>query len=280
MRTFAQISAIRTFVHAAKSDDKVIGFVPTMGALHDGHLSLIKKARAECDVVVASIFVNPTQFGPSEDFERYPRPIEKDSVLCQKSGVDALFLPTVAEMYPPGSQTLIDVPALASRLEGEARPGHFRGVATVCAKLFNVIQPDMAYFGRKDYQQLKVIERMAADLHLPITIVPMPIVREPDGLALSSRNQYLSPAERKAATVLNQALNAARAVYEAGERSGPAIEMRMHAIVHQEALVQTEYAFVANAESLDTADPVDGSCIALIAANIGTTRLIDNAPLG
>src|SRR5258708_4646375 len=227
MRTFSLVSTIRTFVSAAREDKKSIGFVPTMGALHEGHLSLMRKARSECDVVIVSIFVNPTQFGPYEDFNKYPRSIGRDSALTQKAGADAFFLPSVDEIYPPGSQTIVDVPALSGLLEGEARPGHFRGVATVCAKLFNITQPDRAYFGRKDYQQLMVIERMVADLHLPITIVPMPIIREPDGLALSSRNQYLSAEERRAATVLNRALDAARTLYGGGEKCSSLLEEAM-----------------------------------------------------
>lgn len=279
MRAFKHVSEIRTFVHAAKEDGKSIGLVPTMGALHEGHLSLMRKARSECDVVIVSIFVNPTQFGPNEDLNRYPRSLARDSVMVQEVGADALFTPSIEEMYAPGSQTTVDLPVLGDCLEGEARPGHFRGVATICAKLFNIVQPDRAYYGRKDYQQLKVIERMVSELHFPITIVPMPIVREHDGLALSSRNQYLTPRERIAATVLSRTLDAAKALYNNGERSGPAFEMRMHAVLAQEPLAGTQYAVAVDAETLEHIEEIDRPAVALLAVVIGSTRLIDNTLL-
>jgi pantoate--beta-alanine ligase len=279
MRTFTQVSTIRTFVRAAKEDGKVIGFVPTMGALHEGHVSLMRKARSECDVVIVSVFVNPAQFGPNEDFHRYPRSIERDSALTQGAGADAMFIPSVEEIYPPGCRTIVEVPGLGDILEGAARPGHFRGVATVCAVLFNVTQPTRAYFGRKDYQQLKIIERMVADLHIPVTIVPVPTVREPDGLALSSRNQYLSANERHAATFLSRALNTAKKMYDGGERSTETLQNTIQSALSAEPVVETQYVVVVDAETLEPIHTLHAPGAALIAAKIGSTRLIDNVLL-
>jgi pantoate--beta-alanine ligase len=280
MRTFDQITSLRAYLRAAREDGKSVGFVPTMGALHEGHLTLMRKARSECDVVVASIFVNPTQFAPGEDFEKYPRDLRKDSVLSQKAGVDALFVPAPDQIYPPGGSTVVEVPDVTRRWEAEVRPDHFRGVATVCAKLFNIVQPGRAYFGQKDYQQLKVIERMVADLHFEIKIVAVPTVREPDGLALSSRNVYLSPEERTAATLLSAALNAARQAYEAGEREPAQLESIMRGVVADAPPVNLEYAAVADIETLEPLPQVDDRAVLLVAARVGQTRLIDNAMLG
>src|SRR5438094_368111 len=219
MERIDTISALRSFLGVMHVSEYWIGLVPTMGALHDGHRSLIRRAREENDTVVVSIFVNPTQFGPGEDFAKYPRDLERDANLSREMEVDALFTPSVEEMYPNGPPVTVDVPDLARRWEGEFRPGHFRGVATVCVKLFNIVQPTRAYFGQKDYQQLRVIQRMVDDLHIPTEIVPVPSLREPDGLALSSRNVYLNPEQRRAATVLYRALRAAQERFEAGERS-------------------------------------------------------------
>ncbi|HXG24848.1 MAG TPA: pantoate--beta-alanine ligase [Chthonomonadales bacterium] len=280
MRTFDQVSGLRAYLHAVREDGKKVGFVPTMGALHEGHLALMRRARDDCDVVVVSIFVNPTQFGPGEDYERYPRDLPRDSRLAQQVGVDALFTPSVEEMYPPGGQTVVEVPELAKRWEGEFRPGHFRGVATVCAKLFNIVQPDCAYFGQKDYQQLKVIERLVTDLHLPLTIVPVATVRDPDGLALSSRNSYLSPVERQAATVLHRALEKVEALFNAGERSGRILQEVLLETLAQEPMAVIDYAAVADAETLEPLEKIEHRAVALLAVRIGTTRLIDNTLLG
>ncbi len=276
MRTLKTAAELRAYIRAARYDGKVIGFVPTMGAFHEGHLTLMRRARSECDVVVVSLFVNPTQFAPGEDFDRYPRDPDRDSRLAQEIPVDALFMPEVAEMYPHGWQTVVEVPGIAARWEGASRPGHFRGVATVCARLFNLVQPHYAFFGRKDYQQLKLIERMVKDLAFPLEIVPVNTVRDADGLALSSRNAYLSAEERAAAPVLFQALKAAEALYEAGERSGAVLENAMRSTVANQPLAQLDYAAVADAETLEPQVEVAEPAVLLIAARIGNTRLIDN----
>jgi len=218
-----------------------VGLVPTMGALHDGHLALVRRARAECDNVAVSIFVNPKQFGPTEDLERYPRPLERDLQLLREQNVDLVFLPTVEEMYPPGGETAVVPGALARRLEGHSRPGHFRGVATVVTKLLSIVSPDRAYFGEKDGQQLRVIQALVRDLCLPVEIVPVPTVREPDGLALSSRNVYLSPEGRRAATVLWRALRAAEASWRSGERRGRRLRDTMQATINAEPLATADY---------------------------------------
>jgi pantoate--beta-alanine ligase len=280
MRTFEQVSGLRAYLHAAREDGKKIGFVPTMGALHAGHLALMRRARGDCDVVVVSIFVNPTQFGPGEDYERYPRDLQHDSRLAQQVGVDALFTPSVEEMYLPGGQTVVEVPELAKRWEGEFRPGHFRGVATVCTKLFNIVQPDRAYFGQKDYQQLKVIERLVSDLHLPLAIVPVATVRDTDGLALSSRNSYLSAEERQAARVLYRTLEKVEALFYAGERSGRILREVMAETLAQEPKAVVDYAAIADTETLEPLEKIEQRAVALLAVRIGNTRLIDNALLG
>jgi pantoate--beta-alanine ligase len=280
MRTFDQITALRAYLRAAKEDGKVVGFVPTMGALHEGHLTLMRRARGDCDVVVASVFVNPTQFAAGEDFERYPRDIQKDSVLAQKAGVDALFAPPVEEMYPAGAQTLVDVPDLAAKWEGSVRPGHFRGVATVCAKLFQIVQPNRVYFGQKDYQQLRIIERMVADLHIPLTVVSVPTVRAEDGLALSSRNVYLSEEERKAAAVLSRTLNEISQEFQTGQRSGTLLGKTLNELLQAERRAKVDYAVVVDADTLEPVEIIEKRAVALVAARFGKTRLIDNVLLG
>ena len=217
MQVATTIAEIRACVSQARAAGKTVGFVPTMGALHVGHVSLINAAAARCDFVVVSIFVNPTQFGPGEDFEKYPRPVEKDLALCQENGVDAVFAPSPAEMYPRQNLTWVTVEKVSEPLCGRFRPGHFRGVATVCTKLFNIVGADAAFFGQKDAQQVAVIQRMVADLNMPLEIVVCPTVREPDGLAISSRNQYLSPQERKEATVIYRALQRSAELIRAGK---------------------------------------------------------------
>lgn len=252
------------------------GFVPTMGYLHEGHLSLVRRARAENDHVAVSIFVNPTQFGPHEDYNRYPRDLERDLRLLEPLGVDLVFAPSVEEMYPPGFQTWVIVEEVSRPLEGASRPGHFRGVATVVTKLFNIIQPDRAYFGQKDAQQTVVIRRMVQDLNIPVEIVVCPTVREPDGLAMSSRNTYLSPEERQAATVLFRALQAAKARYEAGEREAERLREAMREVIGAEPLARLDYVSVADPETLQELSRVEERALLSLAVYIGQTRLIDN----
>lgn len=276
MQTFSSISALRDFLAPVRREGLTIGFIPTMGALHAGHGSLVRKAREECDQVVVSVFVNPTQFGAGEDFQRYPRDLEADSRLVAELGADALFAPAVQEVYPPGPPAYVEVPDLARRWEGEIRPGHFRGVCTVCARLFNIVQPDFAYFGRKDYQQLKIIERMVRDLAFPLTIAPCETVRMSDGLALSSRNTYLNPQERAAAPAIHRALESARSAARSGNRDGRGLEQLMRSILAVEPLMSVDYAAVVDAETLEPISTLETPAVALIAARIGATRLIDN----
>ena len=254
-----------------------VGLVPTMGALHAGHLSLVEAARRENDRVLVSVFVNPTQFGPREDYARYPRDLGRDEALLEKAGAHAVFAPSVAVMYPPGGETTVDVGSVAAPLEGERRPGHFRGVATVVLKLLQIATPDRAYFGEKDAQQLAVVRRLVADLDVPAEIRACPIVREPDGLALSSRNAYLSPAERRAATVLFRALRAAEGAWSRGERRGDVLREAMRNTLRSEPLARVDYAAVADPASFrEVVDVADGPVRLLLAVHVGETRLIDN----
>lgn len=258
-----------------------LGFVPTMGYLHEGHLALVHRAKAENPLTVVSIFVNPTQFGPGEDFERYPRDEQRDLALLREAGVDAAYLPSPADMYPPGYQTYVTVEALTRRLEGEARPGHFRGVATVVLKLFNAVSPTRAYFGRKDAQQLRVIRQMVRDLDLPIQIVPCDIVREPDGLAMSSRNVYLSPAQRAAAPVIKRSLDAAATAWAAGERDAEALRQATRNVIASEPLAQLEYVSLADDETLEEIEgTVHRPALLSLVVRFGPTRLLDNIELG
>ena len=271
---------VRDLVAAARRAGRTIGLVPTMGALHDGHLSLMRRARSECGYVVASIFVNPTQFPPGEDFERYPRDLEADVGKAGQVGVNLVLAPPTSEIYPPGDCTFVEVTGpLVECLCGLHRPGHFRGVTTVCARLFNIVCPDRAYFGEKDYQQLVVIRQMVRDLRLPLEIVPVPTVREPDGLAMSSRNSYLSPEERKAATVLSRALFEARARAEAGERDPAAFVAAVRELVGAESLVRLQYVELRDAETLAEARRVDRRALLAVAAFVGKARLIDSVLL-
>ncbi len=265
---------------ARKALPAPFGLVPTMGYLHEGHLSLVRRARAECASVGVSIFVNPTQFGPEEDLETYPRDLERDLRLLRAEGVDLVWRPTVEEMYPPGFQTWVTVEALTRPLEGAHRPGHFRGVTTVVAKLFNAFTPDRAYFGQKDAQQAIVIRRMVQDLNYPLEIVVCPTVREPDGLAMSSRNTYLNPEERRAATVLYRALMAAAEAFERGEREAEALREVMRRVLAQEPLARPQYVSVADPETLQELEgPVERALLSM-AVFIGKTRLIDNVVVG
>lgn len=257
-----------------------LGLVPSMGYLHQGHLSLVRRARRECRSVVVSIFVNPTQFGPGEDLARYPRDLERDLSLLESEGVDLVFAPEPDEMYPLGFQTYVVVEELTRLLDGTARPGHFRGVTTVVAKLFNQVQPERAYFGQKDAQQALVIQRMVADLNMPLEVVVCPTVREPDGLALSSRNTYLSPTERAAATVLSRALWAARDAYAAGERDAERLRQIMRAALAGEPLARIDYVSCADRRTLAELERIEDGALLSLAVFIGKTRLIDNLVLG
>jgi pantoate--beta-alanine ligase len=260
--------------------DEPVGLVPTMGYLHEGHLSLVRRAAEECASVVVSIFVNPTQFGPSEDLAAYPRDMERDLRLLESLGVDLVWTPTPEIMYPNGYQTWVQVEALTDPLEGAMRPGHFRGVATVVAKLFNSVQPAKAYFGQKDAQQAAVIRRMAHDLNFPLEVVVCPTVREPDGLAMSSRNAYLDPEQRRAATVLYRALNGAKEAYQAGERDAEVLRAIMRETLAAEPLAQMQYISCADYDSLQELDTVSGKALLSMAVFVGKTRLIDNMVLG
>ena len=257
-----------------------VGFVPTMGYLHAGHISLVKAARIDCASVVASIFVNPTQFGPNEDLARYPRDLPRDLALLEAAGVDLVWTPTVEVMYPSGFQTWVEVEGLTRSLEGELRPGHFRGVTTVVAKLFNAVSPDKAYFGQKDAQQAAVVRRMVRDLDFPIEVVVCPIMREADGLAMSSRNVYLNPAERQAATVLFHALSAAKAAYESGERNAEKLRTLVREIVTAESLAKLQYISCADYDTLEELETVRAKALLSMAVLIGKTRLIDNFVVG
>ncbi len=264
-----------------REENRTIGFVPTMGALHEGHLSLIHEARALCDVVVVSVFVNPTQFGPTEDFDSYPRDLTRDSGLLAEYNVDYVFAPTVEEMYPPGFSTYVEVENLSGQLEGASRPGHFRGVTTVIAVLLNLIKPNFAFFGRKDAQQAILIKRMVRDLAFDSEIVVLPIVREESGLAMASRNNYLNDEQRRAATVLNRALSKAREAYEEGEHSAPRLIELVRTAIEKEPLARIDYISVNDDETLEKLDKIDESPALLsLAVFIGDTRLIDNVVLG
>ncbi len=256
-----------------------VGFVPTMGYLHEGHLALVRRARAENPTVVVSIFVNPTQFGLREDFDSYPRNPQRDLDILEKEKIDIVFMPSVDEMYPPQFNSWVEVGKVTERLEGASRPGHFRGVATVVAKLFHIIQPTKVYFGQKDAQQLLVIKKMVADLNINTEIVTFPIVREPDGLAISSRNTYLNPEERKVAVVLYQALRLAQQLYSQGEKDAEHLRQEMIALILKEPLVTIDYISVANVETLDELDIVNPPVLVSLAVQIGSTRLIDNMVL-
>ena len=260
----------------ARAEGRPAGFVPTMGALHEGHMSLVHAAMAECRPVVASIFVNPTQFGPSEDFQKYPRTLAQDSKNLEDAGIDTLFAPAAEEIYPRGFRTWVNVEGLSERLGGRARPGHFRGVTTVVLKLLEIVQPQKAFFGRKDAQQARLIRQMARDLHLDSEIVVCPIVREPDGLAMSSRNAYLSPEERRAATVLYRALDGARRAIARGERDALRLVAAMREVLRTERLADPDYVELVDAETLEPMTRLRGVCFALLAVRIGATRLIDN----
>ncbi len=274
MKVCTTISEVRTACREAHAQR--LGLVPTMGALHEGHLSLIRAAKAQCDSVAVSVFVNPTQFGPSEDLARYPRPFERDIQLLEKEGVDIVFAPSVEEMYAKGETTWVTVEGLSKKLDGRSRPGHFRGVTTVVAKLFHIIEPDVAFFGQKDAAQLAVIRRMARDLNFRMEIVACPIVREPDGLAMSSRNAYLNRDDRRRALVLSRSLREVEKEYGKGERSAARLIAVAHQVFAQEPQVRMDYFEIVDPDTLDPVDQISGKTLVAAAAYVGTTRLIDN----
>ena len=275
MRVCHTVQEVRDFVRAARAEG-LVGLVPTMGYFHDGHLALMHRARSECRTVVVSIYVNPLQFGPREDLRSYPRDPERDLRLAERAGVDMVFMPDDGEMYPPGYATYVDVEGLTDKLCGRSRPGHFRGVATVVTKLFNIVRPDRAYFGEKDFQQALVIRRLAADLNLDLEIITVPTVRERDGLAASSRNVYLSPAERQAATVLYRSLVKARDAILAGERDPGRARRILAATIAAEPLAELDYAEVYGLPWLAELERLEGEVLLAVAARVGRARLIDN----
>jgi len=279
MDAVTTVANLRAAMRPLRPHQRCIGFVPTMGYLHAGHEALMRRAREECDLVVVSIFVNPTQFGPREDLDAYPRDLARDQELCRRAGVDVLFAPTSPEIYRRDHATWVAVEELTDIACGALRPGHFRGVATVCAKLFNIVKPDRAYFGEKDYQQLQVIRRMVRDLFMPLTIVGVPTVREPDGLAMSSRNSYLSPTERQAARVVPRALQAAQEAVERGELETARIIAALEGTIAAQPLASLQYAVIVDPETLQPLRILTQEARLLAAVCIGKTRLIDNAPL-
>jgi pantoate--beta-alanine ligase len=270
------IQSIRTLVSTARSKGRKIGFVPTMGALHIGHISLIETAKERCDFVVVSIFVNPTQFGQGEDFEKYPRPLEKDLEICRKAGVDVVFVPAPEVMYAGENLTWVDVEKLTEPLCGRFRPGHFRGVKTVCAKLFNIVSPDVAFFGQKDAQQAIVIKRMVTDLNMPLEIVVCPTVRESSGLAVSSRNQYLTDRQKKDAALIYQSLQKCRRLVDSGVNDTNEITAEMRKILNEAPSIQIEYVSIVDPETLKQIDNINRKALVAVAVRIGSARLIDN----
>ncbi|HJT36429.1 MAG TPA: pantoate--beta-alanine ligase [Pirellulales bacterium] len=278
-RLVTKLADLRAALAEVRRAGKSIGLVPTMGALHAGHISLVERSRRECDFTVVSIFVNPTQFGPQEDFARYPRDLDADLRLLQPTGADLVFAPELDEVYGPRHATFVEMHGVAEPLEGRCRPGHFRGVATVVLKLFNMVTPDRAYFGQKDYQQSLVIRRLVADLDLPIEIRVCPTVREPDGLALSSRNVYLTAAERHEALAISRALRRAGEVVQSGERRADAVLAAMQAVLAESPGLSLEYLAIVDAETLEPVAIIDQTAIAAVAAFVGRTRLIDNVLL-
>ena len=276
METIHTVEWMKQVARQARSTGRLLGLVPTMGALHEGHLSLVRAARLECSPVVVSIFVNPKQFGASEDLQKYPRRMEADRALLETLGVNYLFAPTDEEFYPRGHRTYVEVEELGRRFEGRARPGHFRGVATAVVKLLEIAQPHCAYFGRKDAQQARIIRQLVADLNLDARLEICPIVREPDGLAMSSRNVFLTPAERCAATVLYRGLDAMRQEIARGERDATRLVAALRRILDAEPLAAVDYAEIVDMESFEPVASLSGTCLALVAARVGATRLLDN----
>ena len=279
MKIYETIEDMRAACRAARNSGRRLGFVPTMGALHEGHLSLIRAAKADCDIVAASIFVNPTQFGPNEDLARYPRDFERDRDLLENEGVKLLFAPSVEEMYPAGAVTWVTVEELSGKLDGRSRPGHFRGVTTVVAKLFHIVEPDAAFFGQKDAAQLAIIRRMVRDLKFPVEIVAGAIVREADGLAMSSRNAYLDSAQRQQALVLYRALIRVKKSWETGERDAAALADAGRKQIAGEKSIRLDYFEIVDPENLDPVKNLAAGALVAVAAWVGTTRLLDNIVL-
>lgn len=279
MQVLSQVDEIRSLVREAQHRGARVGVVPTMGALHAGHLSLVERARRECEHTVTTIFVNPSQFGPNEDFSRYPRTLQSDLDMLEAAGCDWVFVPTNEQMYPPGHSTFIEPPAVAAEWEGRIRPGHFRGVATIVLKLFHAIPADVAYFGRKDYQQVAVLKAMVRDLNLGIDLVACETVREPDGLAMSSRNRYLSPGERQRALGLSQALQRAQSLVTSGCRDSVELEAAMREMLQSAPVDSIDYAAIVDPDTMVRLQRIDRQAVAILAARIGSTRLIDNATL-
>ncbi|MBZ5678539.1 MAG: pantoate--beta-alanine ligase [Acidobacteriia bacterium] len=279
MRICTTIDVMRNASRAARREGKRLGFVPTMGALHEGHLSLVRAARAACGIVAASIFVNPTQFGPNEDLAKYPRSFERDRKLLEEEGVELLFAPPVEEMYPAGAVTWVTVEELSGKLDGRSRPGHLRGVTTIVSKLFHVVEPDVAFFGQKDAAQVAIIRHMVRDLKFPVEIVVCPIVREADGLAMSSRNAYLDPEQRRQALVLHRTLMLVKELVDRGERRAATLVAAAREEFTREPAVRLDYFEIVDAGSLDPVEDVSSGALVAVAAYVGTTRLIDNVVL-
>ncbi|MFA5144965.1 MAG: pantoate--beta-alanine ligase [Candidatus Omnitrophota bacterium] len=277
MRVIRKIKNIRREINKVKAGKKTIGFVPTMGALHEGHLSLIRQARADNDYAIVSIFVNPVQFGPKEDFKKYPRNLPRDAALCRKEGVDIIFYPDIKEMYTGDFKAYVDVQGLSGVLCGLSRPGHFKGVATVVAKLFNIISPDIAYFGRKDAQQAVIIKKMTEDLNFPVKVKVMPIVRQKDGLAMSSRNTYLSKKERKDALVLPESLGLAKDLIYRGIKDPGKVIRGMKQLIQGKGSIRIDYISILDFDTLKPVKKIIDNCLIALAVRIGKTRLIDNA---
>ena len=280
MKITRAILEMRAASRAARGQGQRLGLVPTMGALHEGHLALVRAAKSQCDVVAASIFVNPLQFGPSEDLSKYPRTFERDCERLEKEGVEFLFAPPVAEMYPGDALTYVNVEGLSEKLDGKSRPGHFRGVTTVVSKLFHIVEPDLAFFGQKDAAQAAIIRRMVRDLNIPVEIVVCPIVREPDGLAMSSRNVYLNGQQRESALLLNRSLAHIRELFQRGERNGTALIAAGKHVLGEDPSVRLDYFEIVNPESLDPVAEITQNALVAVAAYVGTTRLLDNILLG
>jgi len=276
MKICKTVEDMRAACRAARSGSKRLGFVPTMGALHDGHLSLVRAAKASCDIVAASIFVNPTQFGPKEDFAKYPRAFDRDRDMLEKEGVALLFAPSVEEMYPAGAVTWVTVEELSNKLDGRSRPGHFRGVTTVVAKLLHIVEPDRAFFGQKDAAQVAIVRRMVRDLNLPVEIVACPLVREADGLAMSSRNAYLDPQQRHQALVLHQGLMRVKKSWEGGEREAQKLKAVGREKLAEEKAVRLDYFEIVNPDTLDPVEKASPGTLVAVAAFVGPTRIIDN----
>lgn len=280
MNVLTTIDEVRCASRAAHRDRKRVGLVPTMGALHEGHLSLVRAAKAQCDVVVVSIFVNPTQFGPNEDYAKYPRSFERDCQMLEQEGADLAFAPTVDEMYPKGAVTYVTVEGMSEKLCGKSRPGHFRGVTTVVLKLFSAVEPDKAFFGQKDAAQVAIVRRMVRDLNLPVEIVVCPIVREADGLAMSSRNAYLDAQERKSALALSQSLKRVEDLFQNGEVDATNLIQAGKQTIAQDSSVRLDYLEIVDPETLNAVPTISGPSLVAVAAFVGTTRLIDNTVLG